>query len=176
MIVKILHTIGAAGLMSGVACYMLLLVWDAPETASAYADLRSAIAGVCNYVVMPSLAMTLISGLLSMVVHTPFLDKGWAWLKALTGILMFQAVLVLIVGEANTAAAAAQRIADGDLSAGEAAFHHDKEMWTLGVVMVIAVANVVLGVWRPRLMKPAAPQQTRPANEGAGIVFERRSE
>ena len=40
-----------------------------------------------------SLAIALMSGLLSMVVHPPFQEMRWAWLKALLGLAMFEATL-----------------------------------------------------------------------------------
>lgn len=89
-LLKCLHTLAACGLIGGLAVYMLLLALAPQETPAAYAQLRQAIAAVSNYLLMPSLAVALVSGLLSMAVHTPFLDKRWVWLKAAMGILMFK--------------------------------------------------------------------------------------
>lgn len=172
-IVKILHTIAACGIIGGAACYILLLIYANQDSAARYAETRELIAAICNYVMFPSLGLVIVSGLLSMVVHTPFLDKGWVWIKALTGILMFQAVLVLVVGEANNLAALARAVADGEAAPEDFNTIHQKEFWTLGVVLAISLVNIVLGVWRPRIMKPtpsAAPLK------GAGdFALERKS-
>ena len=75
-VLKILHTLAAAGLIGGLGSYMILLVFAPQETPAAYADLRQSIALVSDYVLIPSLAVALVSGLLAMAFHTPFMDKG----------------------------------------------------------------------------------------------------
>lgn len=156
-IVKILHTIAAGGLIGGLACHMFLLAAAPQETPAAYADLRALIAALSNYILMPSLGLALVSGLLSMVVHTPFLDKGWVWLKALMGILMFKGVLLLVVAEANSAATAARTVANGEEATSLFTSTLYAEWAAIGVVMALSIANVVFGVWRPRLIKPFRP-------------------
>jgi len=154
---KILHTISACGLIGGLACYMILLAVAPQDTAAAYADLRRSIQTISDWVLVPSLAIALVSGLLSMVVHKPFMDKGWALLKAAMGILMFKGVLTVIAAEAKHAATLAQRIADGEAAQDLLQQAIASEWAALWTVMALSVANVVLGVWRPRLSrKPAA--------------------
>ncbi len=158
-LLKILHTLAACGLIGGLFVYMVLLV-EAPQespAAYAYADLRVSIAVLSNYVLLPSLALALVSGVLSMVVHTPFLRTRWAWVKAVSGILMFKGVLTIIGAKADYAAIAAEQIAEGKASAAllESALAY--EWITLWAIMGLSVANVVLGVWRPRL-KSSVPQ------------------
>lgn len=153
---KIMHTIAASGLIGGLACYMILLM-NAPEmTPAAYADLRQSLLVVSNYILLPSLAIALISGLFSMVVHKPFLDKGWVWIKALLGILMFKGTLTIISAKADYAAKMSAEIAAGTAPADALDSLYALEWGTLWLVLAIAVANVVLGVWRPRVM-PAQP-------------------
>lgn len=153
---KVLHTVASGGLVGGAGAYIVLLGGASPETAAGYADMRATIATLTNFILMPSLGVAIVSGLLAMIVHPPFLDKGWVWIKALMGILMFQAVLVLVVGEANAIARDARALANaGEEIAGLQAAHV-KEIWTLGVVLALSLANIVFGVWRMRLMKPAA--------------------
>lgn len=176
---KILHSIASCGLIGGLGCYMILLVVAPQETPAAYADLRQSIAAISNYLLLPSLALALVSGLLSMAVHTPFLDKRWAWLKAALGILMFKGVLTIIGAKADQAAALSRRIAEGEPAAPllDAAIAH--EWSTLLVIMALSVANVVLGVWRPRLGRrvetrsrraPVAVAGTEPARDAGERV------
>ena len=150
---KILHTLAACGLIGGLGCYLILLLTAPAETPEAYADLRQAIAAISNYVLIPSMAIALISGLISMMVHRPFLDKGWAWLKAALGILMFKGVLTIVGAKADYAAVVSRKIADGEPleSALDAAIIH--EWATLGVLLALSVASVVLGIWRPRIVR-----------------------
>ena len=153
--VKILHTIAACGLIGGLGCYMLMLGFAPKETPTAYADMRAMIAAISNFIVLPSLALALVSGLLAMVVHTPFLDKGWVWLKALMGILMFKGVLLLVVAEANRAASVSRKIANGEEAGTLFTSAQYAEWWAVGAVMALSVANVIFGVWRPRLVRPS---------------------
>jgi hypothetical protein len=150
-LLKISHTLAACGLIGGLGCYLILLYAAPQETPEAYADLREAIAAISNYLLLPSLAIATISGLLAMMVHRPFLDKRWVWLKAALGILMFKGVLTIVGAKANDAAVVSRKIADGEpvVEALDAALFN--EWATLGVVLVLSVANVVLGIWRPRL-------------------------
>ncbi len=153
---KICHTVAAGGLIGGLACYMMLLVVAPQETPEAYADLRHSIQALSNYVLLPSLAIALISGLLSMMVHKPFQDRGWVWIKALSGILMFKGVLTIVSAKAAYAATMARKIANGEAPPDALQSLYAMEWGTLWVVMAISIANVVLGVWRPRIMRISA--------------------
>ena len=108
-------------------------------------DLRVSIATVSNYVLLPSLAVALVSGLWSMAIHAPFRDKGWAWLKAALGILMFKGVLTILGAKADHAAAVAERIAAGEAASQVLETALAYEWHTLLTVMALSVANVVLG-------------------------------
>lgn len=156
--VKMLHSVAACGLIGGLGCYMILLAMAAPETPAGYADLRQAIAAISNYLLLPSLAIALISGLLSMAVHQPFLDQGWAWLKAATGILMFKGVLTIVGAKADYAAVVARKIANGEASAAVLDRALAQEWYALAAVMALSLGNVVVGIWRPKLMRPPKPQ------------------
>jgi hypothetical protein len=167
---KILHTLATAGIVGGLAVYMILLVTAPQGTPEAYADLRQSIAAISNYVLLPSLAVVLVSGLFAMVAHSPYLDKGWVWLKAGSGILMFKGVLTIVGAKADYAAVVSQRIADGDVAAEVLERALAYEWLTLWIMMALSVANVVLGVWRPKLSKekprrPAAETAAEPAAE-----------
>ncbi|WP_169738506.1 DUF2269 family protein [Afifella pfennigii] len=150
---KILHSLASCGLIGGLASYMILLVFAPQDTPVAYADLRQSIAAISDYVLVPSLALALVSGLLSMAVHRPYQDKGWALVKLALGILMFKGVLTIVGGKAAYAASVSRRLAEGEPVADvlQAAIGH--EWATLWVIMALSVANVVLGVWRPKLSR-----------------------
>lgn len=169
---KILHTIAACGLIGGLAGHMVLLIVAHPQTPRAYSALREAIAAISDYVLLPSLAIALVTGLLSMAVHKPFIDKGWVLLKAAMGILMFKGVLTVIAAQADHAAAVAERVANGEAGADMLARAIAYEWAALWTVMALSVANVVLGVWRPRLSRrPAAKaREVRPKPADARTV------
>lgn len=104
---------------------------------------------------LPSLAIAMMSGLLSMVVRYPFQEQRWVWLKALLGFSMFEATIGIIQAKATTAAAISVKIAAGEPQQKALADAIANEWGSLTVIMVISIANVVVGVWRPRLWKTA---------------------
>lgn len=167
---KVLHTLAAAGLLGGLVVYMLLLVVAPQDTPAAYADLRVSIAAISNYLLLPSLAVVLLSGIAAMVLHDPYLHKGWAWLKAASGILMFKGILTIVGAKADYASTVAQRVAEGEVAAEVLARALTYEWATLVVMLALSVANVVVGIWRPRLGRAPARSHgsARPlAREGA---------
>lgn len=84
--------------------------------------------------------------LILLMAHRPFLDNGWAWLKAALGLLMFKGGLTIVGAKADYAAVVSRKIADGEPweNALDAAIVH--EWATLGVVLAVSVASVVLGI------------------------------
>jgi len=155
--VKILHTVASAGLIGGLMAYMVLLLQGTPETPARYAELRGSISDVSNYLLLPSLAIALISGLLSMVVHKPYMEKRWVWVKAALGILMFKGVLTIVSAKADYATSLATRLANGEDTAQALNAMLLNEWLTVIAILAISIANVVLGVWRPRLKKREQP-------------------
>ena len=152
---KILHTLASCGLVGALLGYIVILLAAPQETPAAYANARAAIAALCNYLLLPSLAIALMSGLLSMVVHPPFRETRWAWLKALLGLSTFKATLGIIGAKATAAANFSTRVAAGEAQQKALADAIAYEWGALTAIMVLAVANVVIGVWRPRLWKKA---------------------
>jgi len=158
---KILHTLAACGLIGGLGAYMLMLTFAPQGTPADYADLRETIK-----------ALALVTGLLAMVAHHPFQEKGWVWIKAASGILMFKGVLTIVSAKAGHAAEMSRRIAEGTAPEGALDQLIGLEWGTLWAVMAISLANVVLGVWRPRRIFPATkvaggPVTVTPLRAGA---------
>lgn len=166
MILKILHTLSAAGLIGGLGAYMLMLVFAPQETPADYADLRETIKAISDYLLLPSLALALVTGLLAMVAHYPFQERGWAWIKAASGILMFKGVLTIVSAKAGHAAEMSRRIAEGTAPPDALSQLIGLEWGTLWAVMAISVANVVLGVWRPKRIFP----EVKAASESAVVT------
>lgn len=154
MTLKIFHTIASCGLIGGLAAYMLLLVFTPQGTPADYADLRQTIKALSDYLLFPSLALALVSGLLAMAVHYPFQERGWAWIKAATGILMFKGILTIVSAKAGHAAEMSRKIAEGTAPPDALDQLINLEWGTLWIVMALSLANVVLGVWRPKRIFP----------------------
>jgi hypothetical protein len=153
-LLKFLHTMGAAGLLGAMASLVVLLsLAPAPASLSGYAAIRGAMGAVATWIFLPALALTLMSGLLAMAVNRAFLNAGWAWLKLATGVLMFEGGLVYVQGPMKREAEQSARALAGLVDPAALAVALDGERGTLWVLLAVATANVVLGIWRPRILR-----------------------
>lgn len=151
---KFVHTLGAVGLTGGLAAYIMVLL-AAPDGAAteAYASMRTSLAFVSKWLIVPSMMITIVSGLVAMIVNPKFIDAPWVWAKALTGLVFFEATLASIDAPAQRAARAMAQAAAGDIDAATLAslVHNEWGAWWL--LLGLSVANVALGIWRPRFGK-----------------------
>jgi hypothetical protein len=144
---KALHEIAAIGVGGGLAACLTINLTASRASAADYAVARQAIAAIARYVLVPSLAGVLVTGLLAIAATRGFHDAGWAWVKALLGLSLFEATLVT-VGATREQAELASAAADPALLA--SLLHSERN--TLLLLIGLSVANVVLAVWRPKLM------------------------
>ena len=153
-LMKFLHTIGAIGLMGAMACLLVLLSFTpAPTSLAEYALMRSAMGGVALYIFLPSLGLTLVAGLLAMAINRGYHNAGWAWLKLATGILVFEWGFTAVQGGMEQEAELSARALASEISTATLGAALDAERGSLWVLLAVAAANVVLGVWRPRLSR-----------------------
>ncbi|MFK7886378.1 MAG: hypothetical protein AB8G16_05875 [Gammaproteobacteria bacterium] len=163
--IKFFHSLAGIGFAGGLAAYMLVLN-SAPDIAATadYAAMRGALNTVASWMIMPSMLLAVTSGLLAMALHYPFHETPWVWVKAGTGLLIFEASLMSIDAPAERAANAAARAVNGEIdTATLVSLVSDewKAMWTL---LVLAVLNVLLAIWRPRLWRGATPESDESKN------------
>lgn len=152
-LLKFLHSVGAAGLMGGAAALAIVLMLTPTSIGDAgYASVIIGMSKLAAWVIGPSVVLTVITGLLAMLAHPPFQDAGWVWVKAATGILVLLAGLH-IVGPLQEAAARAERGLTIATDAADTARAFEAEIGTAWVMVGVAVINIALGVWRPRLPK-----------------------
>ena len=148
---KFLHLVASAGLLGGLATYLVLAILAPGESPAEFAAIRRGIHLVAEWLILPSLLVALVSGLLSIAVHRPFMNLGWPWLKALMGLAMFEGTLLAVQSNARRGAELASKAlsGEGDPAALAELLRHERA----GVWMIVAlsVANIVVGVWRPRL-------------------------
>ncbi|MGU3538421.1 hypothetical protein [Methylobacterium sp. A54F] len=156
-LMKFLHTMGAIGLMGAMAALLVLLNLAPPPPAAlaGYAQIRGAMAAICTWIFLPSLALTLIAGLLALA-NRAFHSAGWAWLKLATGVVMFEWGFVGVQGPMEQEARLSADALAGRFDPAGLAQSLGPERGTLWVLLAIATANVVLGIWRPRLMRRPA--------------------
>jgi hypothetical protein len=129
--------------------------------------MRGAIAAIATWVFFPSFALTLVAGMLAIAVNRAFHDAGWAWAKFAMGILVFAGSFQVLGSIQDAAKGSASAIA-GQLGA-ETITGSLGEQSALWVLLAVSTANVVLGVWRPRLTqirghRMKAPRQPDPVS------------
>jgi hypothetical protein len=152
-LIKILHEIGSAGVMGAFAACLVLVARGPAQPLVAYAAVRQSIAAISQWLLLPSLALVLVSGLMSIAVTRAFHNAAWAWIKALLGISVFEGTLVTINASARRAAELATLAANGQGDAAQLAQVLRTERGGLWLLLALSVANIVLAVWRPRLYR-----------------------
>lgn len=151
---KFLHTMGAIGLMGSMACLLVLLsVIPPPSSLSQYALMRAAMSSIATWVFLPSLALTLVAGLLAIAVNRGYHNAGWAWVKLASGILIFEWGFAAVQGPMQQEAELSAQVVAGGAEASALAASLAAEMNSLWVLLAVATANVVFGIWRPRLTR-----------------------
>jgi len=149
-LLKLLHELSAVGVIGSLAAYLVLVVTTDFSSPVEYAAVRRGIDALCKWILMPSLALVLISGLLAIVATRSYIDARWAWVKALLGLSMFEGTLAVVITNARRGAELSSKVAAGDAGP-EVLDQVLRSEWIgLWTIMAIAIANVVLGVWRPR--------------------------
>lgn len=164
-LLKFLHVLGAIGVIGALAAHMALVVTAAQKFGAGYAAIRFGIEAISKWMLVPSLALVLVSGLLAIAAHRPFIDARWAWVKALLGLSMFEGTLIVVQGNAVRVSELAQKAIAGGTEPALMAEALHSEWMGLWTIMVLALANVLLGVWRPPLRRRPA----RGTGEADGI-------
>lgn len=163
-LLKFCHTVSSIGLTGGLAAYMMILSFGpGTESLEAYAALRHSLAQVSKWLLLPSMVISLVSGLLALVAHHPFQNAVWVWLKALLSLLLFEATLASIDTPARDAAVfASQALDSGEVS--KALVELAAREWTAyWIILALCLANVALGIWRPTLRRArSATDQDQP--------------
>jgi hypothetical protein len=153
---KFLHSLGAIGVIGALAAHIILLtVTPAPESLEAYALMRGAIGAIAGYLLFPSLALVIVSGLLSMALHKPFHSAGWVLIKLALGVIMFEGTLLGVQGPAKRAAEASQQALAGEVDPAVLDGLVTGEWVSLWVILGVTIVNVALAVWRPRFRRKA---------------------
>jgi hypothetical protein len=129
---------------------MIVLATAPDDSMADYAIVRSNIEAISSWLLVPSLMIALVSGLLAMAVHSPFQNAGWVWAKAILGLPMFEGTLATIDSTATRAAELSAQAALGDVDPALLSEMLAREWRALWFIMALAIAQTVLGVWRPR--------------------------
>ena len=153
-LLKFLHTLGAIGLMGAMASLLVLLqVAPPPASLAEYAAVRAAMGAIASWIFLPSLGLTLIAGLVAIAYGKVFHNAGWAWAKAISGVLVFESGFVGVAGPMQREAVRSAEALVGQADPASLGLTLAAERNTLWILMAVATANVVLGIWRPRLSR-----------------------
>ncbi len=145
---------GAVGMMGSMACLIVLMMSAPPPSALAgYALIHAAMSDIATWILFPSLALTLIPGMLSIAVNRAFHNAGWAWAKLATGVLIFEGGLVYVEGPIREEAARAAQALAGTLDPAALTGSYGAEQSSMWALLAVSTANIVLGIWRPKLTK-----------------------
>lgn len=144
---KALDEIASIGFGGALASCLVINLAAERASPAEFVAARQAFAAIAQYVLVPSMAVVVISGLIALAATRGYQDAGWAWLKALLGLSVFEATL-LVVGSGRKQAELAVAAADTALL--DTLLRSERN--TLWLLIALSVVNVVLAVWRPRLM------------------------
>jgi hypothetical protein len=151
---KFMHMMGAIGLMGAMACLLVLSNFlPSPTSLPEYALMRAAMGGIAAWIFLPSLALTLIAGLLAMAVNRAYHSAGWALTKLLSGVLVFEWGFAAVQGPMQQEAELSARALANEIDPVTLAASVDAEWKSLSVMLAVATVNVILGIWRPRLTR-----------------------
>lgn len=152
-LIKLLHQVGAIGVTGAFAACLILLATAPGDSAVAHAATMRNIASLTRWLLMPSLAVVILSGLLAIAATEAYKDAGWAWIKALLGISLFEGSLLTVVASARRAAELADQAVAGT-GQPELLAEALRTAWGgLWILLFVTLANIVLAIWRPRFIR-----------------------
>jgi hypothetical protein len=143
---KALHEVASIGFGGGLAACLVINLAANRASATEFAAARQVFAAIAQYLLVPSMGIVVVSGLISLAATRAYQESVWAWVKALLGLSVFEATLML-VGASHQQAELAAVATDPALL--DALLRSERN--TLGLLIALSVVNVVLAVWRPRL-------------------------
>jgi hypothetical protein len=145
---------GAIGMMGSMASLLVLMIAAPPPSSlDGYALVHAAMSDIATWIFFPSLGLTLIPGMLSIAITRAFHNAGWAWAKLATGVLIFEGGLVYVEGPIREEASRSAQALAGQLDPATLTGSYGAEQSSMWALLLVCTANVVLGVWRPRITK-----------------------
>jgi hypothetical protein len=145
---KALHEVASIGFGGGLAACLVINLMANRASPAEFAVARQVFAAIAQYLLIPAMAVVVVSGLIALAATRAYQDSGWAWVKALLGLSVFEATFVIVGSSRNHAELAAAAATNPALL--DALLRSERN--TLWLLIAVSVVNVLLAVWRPRLM------------------------
>jgi len=149
-LLKALHELGAIGTLGSFGACIVLLATAPTTSPVALAAVMQGVASISKWLLVPSLAMVLISGMLAIAANEGYMNAAWAWVKALLGIGTFEGSLLTVAASARHAAELSATAVSGRGDPAQLAQVLRTEWGGLWILAVLAFVNIGLAVWRPR--------------------------
>jgi hypothetical protein len=159
-LLKLLHYASLAGLGGGMVVILVLLETIDATSPASVAGMHAAIALLCGALVVPSLVVSLLTGMLLVVARPQLISARWVWAKAFVGVIVAVTILAgfqpLVIALASMSATGAL----GDAPPGPLASVVEAERWAAYLSLATVVAAMAIAVWRPRLGRPASARDS----------------
>lgn len=123
---------------------MIMLATGPAATAPAYANMRHMIDVLFRLLVVPSTVLCVLSGFASMLVHRPYWNALWAWFKGATTMFI---LALTFRGQGQALSVTTPEVVADPAELAEVLRRERSGLWAL---LLLALINVVIGVWRPR--------------------------
>jgi hypothetical protein len=146
---KTVHDIASIGFGGALAACLVINLTTNVATLGEFLTARQVFAAIAQYVLVPAMSVVTLSGLIALAATRGYRDAGWAWLKALLGMNVFVATLMVADGAGNHGEIAAAAAA-ADLATLQQLLR--SERITLWLLIALVIVNVVLAIWRPKLI------------------------
>lgn len=145
---KTLHDLASIGFGGALAACLVINLTTSVAAPAEFLAARQVFAAIAKYILVPSMAIVVVSGLIALSATRGYQEAGWAWMKALLGITVFAATL-MVVGAAGQHGALVAAASAADLATLQTLLRSERN--TIWLLIALSVVNVVLAVWRPKL-------------------------
>ncbi|MGE0330197.1 MAG: hypothetical protein AB7P37_05845 [Ramlibacter sp.] len=145
---KTIHDVASIAFGGALTVCLVINLTGSVASPAEFLAARQIFNAIARLILVPSMAVVVVSGLIALAATRAYRDAGWAWLKALLGISVFAATL-MVVGAAGQQAQLAAAATGADLATLQALLR--SERITLWLLLALCVVNVVLAVFRPKL-------------------------
>ena len=113
---KAVHDVASIGFGGALAACLVINITANPSSTVDFQAGRLVFSSIAQYILVPAMAVVVISGLIALAATRAYREAGWAWLKALLGMSVFVSTLMVAGsagagGELAAAAAAADQAA-----------------------------------------------------------------